>query len=247
MDKARVQALLEAYRPQDAGDPLFADALREAERNPELAAWFAEMQQMDALLSEKLHRVSPPADLKERILLGRPASAAANTPTLTWRRALATLAALLIVGALSQHFLVLPRSHTQALAAQAVAYAGQMQPLQFVCFDAGAVAQWVNEQPASRGMGIKLTKPMEGLNMAMIGSSVVDWKGHPAVLICLQNGERQAMLYILKASDLPELPEEPEATVQQANWVVHTSRADGQVRVLTTRGTAKDLKFQTPF
>ena len=98
-----------------------------------------------------------------------------------------------------------------------------MPPLQFVCFNAAAVAGWINRQPGSQEIGLKLPKPPETLPMAMIGSSVVDWNGQPVVMICLQDGQRMAMLYILKPGDGPGLPEGATETMQQAGWVVRST------------------------
>lgn len=68
MDKERVKRLLASCRPQDAGDPMFAEALREVERDTELVAWFAEMQQFDVVMGEKFRAAPVPADVKERVL-----------------------------------------------------------------------------------------------------------------------------------------------------------------------------------
>lgn len=133
------------------------------------------------------------------------------------------------------------------LALQAISYTERMPALQFVCFDAAAVASWVNEQPGTQQLGIKLPKPDKALSMTMIGSSVVDWNGRPVVMIALQNRERMAMLYILSPRDAADLEEGATETVQKANWVVRTTKSGGRVRILTTKGTPEDLDFQMPF
>ena len=70
MDKDAAKLLLESYRPRDADDPIFAEALREVAADPELAAWFKDTQRFDALMSEKLQEMPVPTDLRNHILLG---------------------------------------------------------------------------------------------------------------------------------------------------------------------------------
>lgn len=247
MDKATVKLLLESYRPHDANDPIFAEALREVAADPELAAWFEEMQRFDAVMASKFQEMPVPADMKNHILLGYHSAAA---PASRRPRAVAwlgSIAAALVLGLVCWRLLAPPERPVNALALQAISYTEQMPPLQFVCFDAAAVAAWVNEQPGSRSLGFKLPKPDKSLSMAMIGSSVVDWNGRPVVMVCLQNGKRMAMLYILNPKDAADLAEGATETVRKAGWVVRTSKSDGRVRVLTSKGGPEDLDFQMPF
>ena len=76
MTTQEAKFLLSAYRPdgRDAVDPFFAEALAQARSDPELAAWFAREQAMDARISEKLGGIVPPQGLRESILAGARAS-----------------------------------------------------------------------------------------------------------------------------------------------------------------------------
>ena len=60
--------VLNAYRPNgaDAQDPVFRDALEQAARDPELAAWFKEQRTFDSLIAGKLAEFEPPASLYQR-------------------------------------------------------------------------------------------------------------------------------------------------------------------------------------
>jgi hypothetical protein len=64
--------VLNAYRPNgaDAQDPVFRDALEQAARDPELAAWFKEQRSFDSLIASKLAEFQPPATLYSTILAG---------------------------------------------------------------------------------------------------------------------------------------------------------------------------------
>jgi hypothetical protein len=240
--------LLASYRPQDAEDPIFADALREVGRDPELAAWFEEMQRFDVVVGEKFRTASVPAEVKARVLAdARTASipAANTTPAKRWWAVPLAIAAMLCAALLVwQNFAPVPAS--RALALQAISYSEEMPALQFVCFDAGEVAKWINKHPGSRHLGLKLNQPAEALSMQMIGSSVVDWNGQPVTMVCLQDGKRMAMLYILTATDAA-LPDGATETVEERGWTVRTIKTGGQVRVLTVKGRAQEQDFQVPF
>ena len=248
MDKATVKLLLQSYRPHDANDPIFAEALREVAADPDLAAWFEEMQRFDAVMASKFQEMPVPADVKNHILLGYHSAAAApaarRSRALGW---LGAIAAVFVLALVCWRLLAPPERPMNALALQAISYTEQMPPLQFVCFDAAAVAAWVNEQPGTRNLGFKLPKPDKSLSMAMIGSSVVDWNGRPVVMICLQNGKRMAMLYILNPSDAAGLNDGATETVQKAGWVVQAKNTKGRVQILTTKGRAEDMNFTMPF
>ncbi len=248
MDKVSLKLLLESYRPQDADDPLFAEALREVAADPELAAWFADMQRFDAVISAKIQDVPVPSDLKDHILLGyRVAPSIIPFPRPRLPAALAAIAAMLVLGLFSWHWLAPAPRPMNLLAQQAISFSDKMPPLQFVCFNASSVANWINRQPGAQQVGLQLPPPPASMGMGMIGSSVVNWNGHPVVMICLQNGKQMAMLYVLKASDIADLQEGTTETVQKADWVVRASSSHGQVRLLATKGRPEDLNFPMPF
>lgn len=257
MDKTTVKLLLESYRPQDASDPIFAEALREVAADPELAAWFEQMQRFDAALTSKLEAIPIPADLRNHIFLGYQGTTTARDPRrhLPWAW-IGSIAAAFVLGVFCWRLIAPPERSGKALVAeapisplalQAISYTERMPALQFVCFDAAAVASWINEQPGTQQLGLRLPKPDKSLSMAMIGSSVVDWHGRPVVMVALQNGQRMAMLYILSPDDVPGLKDGATETIEKDNWVVQAKNTNGRVQVLTTRGGPGALDFPMPF
>jgi|GEM_PF-6936734 len=71
MNDAEAKLILQAYRPggQDANDPKFRAALEQAQRDPELARWFANEQALDSLISAKVKSaIATPAHLKSQLL-----------------------------------------------------------------------------------------------------------------------------------------------------------------------------------
>ncbi len=253
MDKDEIKLILAAYRPEDAGDPIFAEALRAVAADPELAAWFEDMQRFDAVISRKLQDLPMPEDVKYRILR-EPQTASlfpvrnrSRARTLIASIAALPLAALVVLGLIAWHLAALGPSTMGQLELHAITYSKQMPALQFVCFNPSAVAQWINQQPEAQKVNLKLPPPPASMSMQMIGSSMVNWNGHPVVMICLQDGKHMAMLYVLKAGDVTGLQENVTETMQKADWVVRATKADGQVRLLAARGTPDDLDFPMPF
>lgn len=72
MDNDEAKVILSACRPhgQDAGDPVFAEALSQAEHDPELRQWFEAERAFDQAVSGCLGQIPVPADLKHHILAG---------------------------------------------------------------------------------------------------------------------------------------------------------------------------------
>ena len=244
MTRDEIKTLLEAYRPEDADDPIFAEALREVAKDPALAAWFEESQRFDAVIGDKLRGAAAPHGLKMRILgpaLPEPSSRSLRPWILPFGAAAAVAVAALL---LWQQFGRVPPG--RALAMQAMSFTGKMPALQFVCFNAYDVAGWINNQAAAKKLGIFLESPGETFHMKMIGSSVVDWNGHPVIMVCLQNNGQMVMLYILPSAEAA-LPDGVEETIERHGWAARVSRSGNQVRVLTTAGSARNLDFQVPF
>ena len=73
MDSREVKSILSIYRPGiDDDDPQFAEALAEAERDPELRAWLFEQGKSYDEIREKLRTITVPGDLREKIVRERP-------------------------------------------------------------------------------------------------------------------------------------------------------------------------------
>ena len=248
MDRATVKLLLESYCPEDADDPIFREALREVASDPELAAWFENMQRLDAVISEKIQGIPVPAEVKDHILLGasKPNNILHNPRSWAWAVP-ASIAALIAISLFAWHVLTPSASRMTPMELQALAYSKKMPALQFVCFNAAAVAAWVNKQPGAQKVGLTLPVPDQSMSMAMIGSSVVDWNGRPVVMICLQDGKRMAMLYILNAKDFPEMADGATDTMRKEDWVVRATKSNGKVQLLAAQGGPEGLDFKMPY
>ncbi len=83
MDNEEARFLLSACQPsgKDAGRPEIAEALAQAQLDPELNAWLARERRSDAAIAHKLRALEPDPNLRARLLAGGRASRRA----LTWR------------------------------------------------------------------------------------------------------------------------------------------------------------------
>ena len=102
MTNQEAKFTLGAYRAggQDAGDPVFAEALEQAKRDPALGAWLAKEQAHDAIVTAKLREVAPPPGLRAAILAGAQAGSTRQAwwKQPVWLAAAAAVALLLAVG-----------------------------------------------------------------------------------------------------------------------------------------------------
>lgn len=73
MEIEDAKLILRSFRPngEDVGDPFFAEALLLAERDPELAHWFAEQLAFDDKVREAFQQVSAPPHLRDSIRLSQ--------------------------------------------------------------------------------------------------------------------------------------------------------------------------------
>lgn len=102
MNNEEAKFILGAYRPdgRDATDPQFAEALAQAERDPELRRWLERQRAFDRAVTERLAAVTPPPGLREAILAGSRVSQP-RRPWWTnpaWLAAAAALVVLAFVG-----------------------------------------------------------------------------------------------------------------------------------------------------
>jgi anti-sigma factor RsiW len=76
MNNQEAKFILEAYRPNggDADDATFAAAIAQAQRDPELRAWWERQRTFDASVAGKLKEIAPPVGLRDSILAGVRAS-----------------------------------------------------------------------------------------------------------------------------------------------------------------------------
>jgi hypothetical protein len=184
MTNQQAKLLLQGYRPngEDANDPLYAEALEQVRRDPELARWFESEQSLDAALTAKLRELPVPPDLKASILaLGIPSRRTSRRWLREpWLAAAAAVALLLGLGVVWLRMLAAPEF---AAYRDDVIQRVQTDP-EHLAFDSRNLAeirQWLRE----RGVDANLDLSAGLAALTPHGCRLLDWHGQKVALICL--------------------------------------------------------------
>lgn len=218
MDNQQAKFILECYRPdgQDAIDPHFAEALQQAERDPDLANWFAAERALDAAIAGKIKQAPVPADLRAAIL----DSQNIGTPNKPRRNVLFALAAaIVLLGVLAATFWLKPSAANNFAACRNELVGSISTPfeLDYKSDKLTEVRQWLRNQESlpdfvvPAGLGL----------LPSIGCRTLRWEGKPIALICfLVKGNEAVHLFLISRSALPNAPtnSEPEF-VQVGEWL----------------------------
>lgn len=202
MKNQDAQFILNAYRAggQDASDPLFAEALRQAKADPALAQWMAREQAHAESMAGKLREVDPPVNLRGAILMGADL-AVRRERSRRYRPVWLGLAAGLALAVLGSLFWPQSgRTDSESLA-------------NFVIADAGLAPHGRPQGTAAGDFISLLESPMTCLTTGLhfdfdtlrtTGCRTVDESGHDIVEVCFYRNGDYYHLYILKRSEYPE-------------------------------------------
>lgn len=238
MNNQEARLILQAYRPggEDASDPLFAEALEQARRDPELQKWFAEQNALDARLRTQLETAIPvPRGLKSDLLALRKIS---RVPWWFQPMKLAVAAAVVLLLGLGIFFL-LPRQQAQLASFRQVMarYSAQEQGhVVFESHDLAKIQLWLHDRGIETNFDLPATLPGGSTH----GCRVVDWNGHKATMLCfVLNGEHMD-LFVMDRTSLQNLPDNGTPQYAQAgSLMTATWSKDDKIYLLT--GKNKEL------
>ena len=221
MTKEEAKKILAAYRPsdQDRLDANFAEALREAEKDAELARWFAEEREFDRAVAGHLGSIPVPFALKTRILANM---APRTSAPLRWLGPLTAAAvAGLVLLALG---ISVSRGRGQHSAPvsdyeqEMMSFVKLQPPLEMESLEIGPIKQWITEHKAPLAdipPGIAAVETM--------GCRILSFRGHPVTLICFCHGNTVAHLLMVDRAALPTLePRKPPVLSSQGDWTIAT-------------------------
>jgi hypothetical protein len=236
MNNEEAKLILQAYRPggQDANDPRFREALDQAQRDPELARWFANEQALDSRISAKVKTaIKPPAHLKSQLLAQRKIV----RPVVWWKMpawqlaAAACLALLVTIGVL--WFKPAGQAQFAAYRTSMAEFAGnKLDRLDLMSHDVAEVRRWL-AQRESHG---DLVLPA-GLNgRPSLGCRLLDWKGHKVSLVCFELGNKQvAHLLVVDSAAFQDAPTESPVFNQVGNVATASWSRDGKTYVVASK------------
>jgi len=240
MTNERAKLLLSAYRHNgaDAQDPFFREALEQAARDPELASWFANQRGFDAMISEKLQSVQPPATLKSAILSGIQGSPSRHPFPLGQ---LLGLAAVLVLGGILL-FVTRPKNEGLPLAQYqsavfAVLSEGTALQLDLVTSDLSRAQQYLSRKAAPRAPEI----PASLRQLPTVGCRAIGWNGKMMSLTCFSlPGGELLHLFVIDAKSLGEIA--PPGDIQEINgWHVKFRRQNDMLLMLVSKAPLSEL------
>lgn len=187
MTNESAKFMLSAYRPNgaDAKDPIFAEALEQAKRDPNLGAWFEGQRTFDQILTERLQQIEPREHLRSTIVSGlRAAPPRPRLRPIWWLAAAAAVA----VGGLVLLERTIPggpngnsldQFKSDAIAMLSVSPAPK---LDLLSADLQETRRYIDERHAPR----IATLPATLQEMSTAGCRVFAWHDFPASLTCFQ-------------------------------------------------------------
>jgi hypothetical protein len=254
MDSLRAKEILAAYRPTEgeAVDPLVAEALDHARRDPALGRWLEQQTAFDAAIGAKLRQMSVPADLKGRILAHQ------KTPRpaiMVWWRQPAFLAAaamIIFVGVALGLFLS-PRRDFNGYRRQMVAFVAEGYKMNVESKDLNQLRQAFT----AKGWPSDYMVPLALQSLPVEGGVMLEWRGHKVSLVCWsapgeeQKGEqgeaeekeeKGTWLFVMEGAAPPNAPtgDTPQfamvGELATASWSL-----DGTLYVLASRSDLDSL------
>jgi len=173
----------------DASDPFFAEALKLASEDGDLAKWFTAEQAFDAKVTASLAHGEAPAALKAALLAAmEPLAQRHRRPhrTLTFPHALALAAACAVAAALLTFSFMRPRAESGGqvadFRAEMVAFLLPPPPLTLETSDLAQIQSWV----ARNGAATDVRVPAKTQQLRPLGCRILIFRGHKVGLLCFQ-------------------------------------------------------------
>jgi hypothetical protein len=223
MTKEETKRILAAYRPgdQDRLDSDFADALRETERDAELARWFAEEREFDRAVAAHVSSVSVPFGLKTRILANMTPRSHVKARWVAALAAAATAAAAIFFFAQLVSVWRASNQYSGSLSdyeQEMMSFVKLPPPLEMESLEIGPIKQWIVERKAPLAeipAGIAAVETM--------GCRILYFRGYPVTLICFCHGQTVAHLLMVDRAALAGLkPRNPSIVTSQGDWTTAT-------------------------
>ncbi len=240
MTRAEAREILGVYRPgtEDADDPFFAEALKMAAADEELARWFVEEQAFDNLIAEKLAENSPARSEAPETLLAALSSGSARVVRWDFRRALALAAGLALLASLAT-WLLLPARESGAgtLAAfrsEMVTFVKLPPALDLETSDLAKVRSFLE----NRGIVQTVAVPGGTDRLPPLGCRALMFRGHRVALICFEREDGELVHLLIADRDAmagPALTGGPQYA-QEGEWSTAAWNEGDRVYMLATKG-----------
>jgi hypothetical protein len=244
MDRDQAKEILLGYQPgsDDGVDARVAEALRLVESDPELALWFEQQQQADAMIRKGLREMPVPSDLKDRILGER------NVVRVDfgWRKPLlvAAAAAVIVLGVAG--YLTYWRTSKYGLSAYRTAMVQYVTGAYPMVADAKTFDE-LRQVLAQKGWPTDFTVPDSLRDVTVIGGGALQWNGRKVDLACMREGRRRLWLFVVDNAALPNPPATKTPRVQAVDAVpAAVWSQDGKTYLFAAQGDEAYLRKYLP-
>ena len=199
MNSQEARSILEGRRPK-ATSAQIAAAIEQADRDPELAKWWAHQKAFDARMVSAVKTIPVPEHLQASILEAR--QVVDLKPSADWRVRWALAASVVILASLAVLWF---RRDTASVSAfrKEIAESGWNNSghVGFASSDLKQVQQWLKNE---KGPG-DFTLPAAVQDLRVHGARIVDWRGRKVSLVCFLNEGRHLHLFVVDAQALGDL------------------------------------------
>jgi len=240
MNSAQAKDVLRLYRPgtDDERDAETAAALALAGSDPELKSWFAGQQGFNAGVREQLHRIEPPAGLRERILAGHRRALV----HVWWRRPelLAIAAAIVVVIGLVSLRMPHGQNTIASYRTRMAKFALREYSMNLVTNDLGEIRAYLKQHGAPADYVLR--PPVAKL--PGVGCALLKWQNQPVSLVCFRLGKQDLLwLFVIDRQSLPDASSTERPVFQQVGKLATaTWSGQGKTYLLGLIGDQKDIQ-----
>ena len=245
MTNEEAKRILSAYRPdgEDAGDRYFEDALKQAERDPEMSLWFDEQRKFDHSVAAALQGIEVPAEAKRETMTAVRMEAKVR-PFPRWIAGLA--AALVLTGGLVFAWLAFGPTERWATVVSGdgpVRYFAEMtaqaMPFDYRADSVGDLSVWLQGRGAPYPNG--LPESMGGAEA--VGCQVFEGAdGRTISLLCLVRNGEFVHLFVTEESH-PAFADFPRNTwIEEEGWNAYSWQREGRGYVALSRAPRGELE-----
>ncbi|HYD83066.1 MAG TPA: hypothetical protein VEA63_03415 [Opitutus sp.] len=237
MTNEEAKFILGGYRGngRDASDTLFAEALKQAQADPGLGAWFAREQAHNAAVAAKLAEIAPPAGLREAILAGGRVSVSAK-PWWVRREWLAMAAAVAV--AIGVGTMTLWTSRATAAGDPLASYAlADVKPHR----GHGAAVAALQTAMKNPAMRLSAALPVDFAELERSGCRTVLIGKRPVLEVCFEREGRWFHCYIGRCEDFPELAAQQAPEFASSGEMTAATWANGTYRVVVAGRAGREV------
>jgi hypothetical protein len=247
MKNEEAKQILSAYRPggDDAADPAFEEALEQARRDPELAAWFKEERRRDGEWVRFFQSIPVPEEGKQALLgLARVETAPKKRPFWLWSVGVAAGLALCI-GVIGLLIPYLPPSTDLAFdgersvgVPELLQLAHARQPFDYRGSSVPELRAWL----VGRGAPAPEALPEAWGALSPLGCRVfTDEWGHSISLLCLEKNGQIVHLFVAEGRARQALAMAEKEWINHSGWNAYCWSDEDRAYVILSPAPADEL------